>query len=55
MPYPAQRKRDVAVADVVAISSTDAWAVGSYVDKAGASQELIMRWDGVAWTTFRAL
>jgi hypothetical protein len=34
---------------VYALSSTDAWAVGSY-DADGASLTLILHWDGSAWT-----
>ena len=36
--------------DVAAISSNDAWAVGTYDD--GNQQALIARWNGTAWSQF---
>jgi hypothetical protein len=35
--------------DVAAISSSDAWAVGAYVDTDGTQIPLILRWDGAEW------
>lgn len=34
---------------VTAISATDAWAVGNYIDNNGVSQALIENWDGTGW------
>jgi hypothetical protein len=39
------------LSDVSALSSTNAWAVGSFVDGAtGMSEGLIMHWDGEGWS-----
>ena len=34
---------------VTAISATDAWVVGNYIDNNGVSQALIENWDGTGW------
>jgi hypothetical protein len=34
---------------VSAVSGSDAWAVGSYIDSTGASKMLILHWNGTAW------
>jgi hypothetical protein len=34
---------------VVALSPTDAWAVGDYIGSDGKVRPLILRWDGTAW------
>jgi hypothetical protein len=41
---------DVSLNAVAALSSTDAWAVGSYVDADGVTLTLILHWDGAAWS-----
>jgi hypothetical protein len=39
------------LAAVSAVSATDVWAVGNFVDdKSGATDTLILRWDGTAWS-----
>lgn len=42
--------------DIVAVSSTDAWAVGFY-DQSGRQgdqlRQLLMHWDGTAWTDYQ--
>jgi hypothetical protein len=38
---------------VSAVSSTDAWAVGTYVTKS-ASHTLILHWDGTAWSKVKS-
>jgi len=35
---------------VSALSSSDAWATGFYVDDQDESQPLLLRWDGSSWT-----
>jgi hypothetical protein len=35
---------------VVAVSSTNAWAVGNYTNQQGASQTLTEQWNGTAWS-----
>lgn len=34
---------------VVALSPTDAWAVGDYIGSDGKARPLILRWDGATW------
>jgi hypothetical protein len=41
---------EVYLSAVDALSSTDAWAVGSYVDGNGARLTLIQHWDGSTWS-----
>lgn len=36
--------------DVLALSPTDAWAVGSTSDGQGGERPLVLHWDGVEWT-----
>jgi hypothetical protein len=41
--------------DVVALSPTDAWAVGESTDQAFAqTRSLVMHWDGVSWTVVQS-
>jgi outer membrane protein assembly factor BamB len=35
--------------DVAAVSSTDVWAVGSYINATQSSRTLIEHWDGTSW------
>ena len=37
---------------VVAISTTDVWAVGDYVNSSNVQQTLIEHWDGTQWSIF---
>jgi plastocyanin len=39
-----------ALTDVAALSPTDAWAVGDFVDEAGVSHTLAEHWDGSQWS-----
>jgi hypothetical protein len=52
--WTVQPTADVTAANVfdsvAAASSSDAWAVGSYLDTAGVRQTLIEHYDGAAWT-----
>lgn len=47
-PTPGSH-RNAGLADVAAVSPTQAWAVGSYVSDAPRLATLIERWDGAAW------
>jgi hypothetical protein len=47
-PLPAEAVQS-ALSGVVALSPTDAWAVGSYTGSDGKARPLILRWDGTAW------
>jgi len=38
------------LAGSTAVSSSDVWAVGEYVDSANVAQPLIEHWDGVTWS-----
>ena len=48
-PNPGGPSHDNGLAGVSAISSTDAWAVGSFFDGT-AGQTLIEHWDGTSWS-----
>jgi Bacterial Ig-like domain (group 3) len=39
---------------VSALSGSDAWAVGDYLDRIGQTKTLILRWNGTAWTQVKS-
>jgi hypothetical protein len=46
---PNEGQSNNRLAGVAALSSTNAWAVGSADDGAGGSKPLILRWNGASW------
>jgi hypothetical protein len=54
VPSPSPDSPQSGLADVAALSATNAWAVGSYFDplkgRYGADRTLVERWDGRRWT-----
>jgi hypothetical protein len=53
VPLPASRLTPFALRDVVALSRTDAWAVGVVASNA-ATRTLVLHWDGDAWERVRS-
>ncbi|HEX8581903.1 MAG TPA: hypothetical protein VF640_06235 [Acidimicrobiales bacterium] len=53
LPTPEVTTDFVALQDVIALSPTDAWAVGYTVDADFRSRPLAIHWDGTAWTRVR--
>lgn len=53
LPTPEVTTDFVALQDVIALSPTDAWAVGYTVDSDFRSRPLAIHWDGTSWTRVR--
>src|SRR6266508_3380442 len=51
VPAPSPGTEENVLNGVVAISSTDVWAVGYYEDP-GSLTSLFLHWDGATWTLF---
>jgi hypothetical protein len=48
-PDPGGSARDNALSAVTATSSSNAWAVGYYVNSAQVEQTLVLHWNGTSW------
>jgi hypothetical protein len=50
-PNPDTGRNRAKLRDVIALSPTDAWAIGQYAE-GSSTLRILMHWDGTAWTDF---
>jgi len=49
VPHPSPRSAYVNLASLSAVSSSDVWLVGNYLDRHDVSRPLAEHWDGTSW------